>query len=123
MKTTYFSNCKSIEEAKRLYHKLAVKFHPDLGGNLETMQAINAEYDIIAERLKNIHESSTGEQYTTEQNSNEIPSDFRDMINNLIHMEGVTVELVGRWIWLTGNTYFHKDTIKTLGFKYASNKS
>ena len=122
MKTTYFSACKSIEEAKRLYHKLAVKFHPDLGGNLETMQAINNEYDIIAEQLKNIHESATGENYTAEQNSTEIPADFRDLINKLIHLDGINIELVGRWIWLTGNTYFHKDTIKSLGFKYASNK-
>ena len=123
MKVTYFSNCKSIEEAKRLYHKLAVKNHPDLGGNLETMQAINNEYDLIAEQLKNIHESVNGDTYTSEQSENtEIPADFRDMINNLIHMDGVTIELVGRWIWLTGNTYSHKDTIKQLGFKYASNK-
>lgn len=123
MKTTYFSNCKSIEEAKRLYHKLAVKFHPDLGGNLETMQAINNEYDLIAEQLKNIHESVNGDTYTSEQSENtEIPADFRDMISKLIHMDGVTIELVGRWIWLTGNTYFHKDTIKSLNFKYASNK-
>ena len=122
MKTTYFSNCKTIEEAKRLYHKLAVANHPDLGGSLEIMQAINNEYDIIAERLKNIHESSTGEQYTTEQNSNEIPADFRDLINKLIHLDGLNIELVGRWIWLTGNTFFHKDTIKSLNFKYASTK-
>ena len=122
MKTTYFSNCKTIEEAKRLYHKLAMENHPDLGGKLETMQAINNEYDIVAERLKNIHENASGEQYTTEQNSNEIPADFRDLINKLIHLDGINIELVGRWIWLTGNTYFHKDTIKSLGFKYASAK-
>lgn len=122
MTTTYFSACKSIEEAKRLYHKLAIKFHPDLGGDLATMQAINNEYDIIALRLANIHESASGENYTTEQNSNEIPADFRDMISKLIHLDGVTIELVGRWIWLTGNTYNHKDTIKTLNFKYASTK-
>ena len=122
MKTTYFSNCKTIEGAKRLYHKLAVQNHPDLGGNLEIMQAINNEYDIIAERLKNIHESVNGEQYTTEQKTTEIPADFRDLINKLIHLDGINIELVGRWIWLTGNTFFHKDTIKSLNFKYASNK-
>lgn len=122
MKITYFSNCKTIEEAKRLYHKLAVVNHPDLGGDLEIMQAINAEYDIIAVKLANIHESASEEQYTTEQQTTEIPADFRDMINKLIHMDGINIELVGRWIWLSGNTFFHKDIIKTLGFKYASAK-
>ena len=122
MKTTYFSNCKSIEEAKRLYHKLAVANHPDLGGDLATMQAINNEYDIIAIKLANIHESVSGDTYETEQQTAEIPADFRDLINKLIHLDGINIELIGRWIWLTGNTYFHKDTIKSLGFKYASNK-
>ena len=122
MKTTYFSNCKTIEEAKRLYHKLAVANHPDLGGKLETMQAINNEYDIIAERLKNIHESASGEQYTTEQNSTETPAEFRDIINSLINCNGLNIELVGRWIWVNGNTYPYKDIIKSLGFKWASNK-
>lgn len=119
---TYFSNCKSIEEAKRLYHKLAMANHPDLGGDLETMKQINNEYDIIAERLANIHESATGDTYTAETENTEIPADFRNMINNLIHMEGIIVELVGKWIWVTGNTYQHKDNIKKMGFKYASTK-
>ena len=118
----YFSNCKTIEEAKRLYHKLAMANHPDMGGNTQTMQDINNEYDIIAERLANIHESATGDTYTKEQNSTEIPSDFRDLINSLIHMEGVTINIIGRWIWLEGNTYIHKDNIKKMGFKYASTK-
>ena len=122
MKTTYFANCKTIEEAKRLYHKLTMENHPDRGGKLEVMQAINAEYDIIAVKLANIHESASGEQYTAEQKTSEIPADFRDMINKLIHLDGVTIELVGRWIWLSGNTYCHKDIIKQLGFKWASNK-
>lgn len=122
MKTKYFSDCKTIEEAKRLYHKLAVKHHPDLGGDLETMQAINAEYDTIAERLKNIHESADGKQYTAQTENTEIPSDFRDIINSIIHFKGVNIELVGRWIWLTGNTYSYKEHIKKLGFSYASAK-
>ena len=123
MKTTYFSNCKTIEEAKRLYHKLAVANHPDLGGNLEIMQAINAEYDIIAIKLANIHENASGDTYTSEQSENtEIPADFRDMINKLIHLDGINIELIGRWIWVNGNTYPYKDIIKQLGFKWASNK-
>ena len=117
MKTTYFANCKTIEEAKRLYHKLAMENHPDRGGKLEVMQAINNEYDIIAIKLANIHESASGEQ-----NSNEIPADFRDMISKLINCDGLTINIIGRWIWLEGNTYPYKDIIKQLGFKWAGQK-
>lgn len=122
MKLKYFASCQNIEAAKKLYHKLAIANHPDLGGNIEIMKEINNEFDFIAEKLKNIHESINGENYTTEDENTEIPSEFRDMINNLIHLEGVIIELVGRWIWLTGNTYANKDEIKKLNFKYASKK-
>jgi hypothetical protein len=30
MKTNYFSHCKSLEEVKRLYKKLALQYHPDI---------------------------------------------------------------------------------------------
>lgn len=35
----------SLEELKKEYRVLAKKYHPDLGGDTATMQAINAEYD------------------------------------------------------------------------------
>lgn len=40
----YFSGCITIEEVKKLYKKLAMENHPDRGGNIATMQAINKEY-------------------------------------------------------------------------------
>lgn len=45
MKTTYFTNCKTIDEVKKLYKNLALQYHPDRpGGNTILMQRINAEY-------------------------------------------------------------------------------
>ena len=37
----YFKDCKTIEEVKSLYKKLAMENHPDKGGDTATMQAIN----------------------------------------------------------------------------------
>lgn len=36
---------KSLAEAKELYHLIALEQHPDKGGNLQLMQAVNAMYD------------------------------------------------------------------------------
>ena len=40
----FFNECKTLNEVKFLYRELAKKHHPDKGGELETMQAINNEY-------------------------------------------------------------------------------
>ena len=42
--TTYFINCKNLDELKKAYKAAAMQNHPDKGGDTATMQAINAEY-------------------------------------------------------------------------------
>jgi curved DNA-binding protein CbpA len=59
----FFNECKTAEDLKALYKKLARKNHPDLGGDLETMKQINAEYDEMYEKLKNIHSTTDGKTY------------------------------------------------------------
>lgn len=39
-----FYAARNLSELKHQYRKLAARYHPDKGGDLETMQAINAEY-------------------------------------------------------------------------------
>ena len=38
----YFDNCKDKNEVKAMYRKLAMKYHPDRGGDDKTMAEINA---------------------------------------------------------------------------------
>ena len=138
----WFKNCNNIEAVKKMYRKLCMQYHPDLHATesdkekYETaMKEINAEYDIMFERYKNVHaahgdESSTkantsngnAESDTSYYSTDETPEMFRDIINGLIHCDGVQIDIVGSWVWLTGNTFAHKDTIKGLGFKWASKK-
>ena len=113
----------TLEELKSMYRKLAMKYHPDLGGDTEIMKDINNEYDSLFERVKNIHTNAHGETYTKE--TTEAPEYFRSVINALIRlrMEDVTIELIGSFLWLSGNTKQYKDDIKALGFKWSKNKS
>lgn len=120
----YFNNCKSIEDVKATYKSLAKKYHPDIAGaeSTATMQEINSEFEKAFEKYKNIHESAEGNTYETEQQTTETPAEFMEIINKLINCEGLNIELVGRWIWLSGNSYPYKDIIKSLGFKWANTK-
>lgn len=34
--TTYFMNCKNLDELKKAYKAAAMKYHPDMGGDTAT---------------------------------------------------------------------------------------
>lgn len=40
----YFDNCKTTEECKETYKRLAKKMHPDMGGDKDAFQAMFDEY-------------------------------------------------------------------------------
>ena len=56
--TQYFENVKTLDELKKQYRRLAIKYHPDMGGSTEIMQQINAEHDRLFEQLKTQHNAS-----------------------------------------------------------------
>jgi len=41
----WFAGCKTAEEGKKLYRKLAKEFHPDACGEAETMKSINTAFE------------------------------------------------------------------------------
>lgn len=128
MTSKYFADCRTAEEAKKRYRELCREWHPDVSSHpdaTETMKAINAEWDIVWARLKDIHQTADGKTYTEtreDHKSTESAGEFAELIARLVVLEGVTVELVGSWIWVGGNTFVHRDTLKALGFQWASKK-
>jgi hypothetical protein len=116
-KTSFFVNCKTLEELKKEYKRLAMLHHPDRGGNLKTMQAINNEYDELFPLLKAQHNKQYNKNHT-----NETIEDYKNIINQLIKFTDITIEICGTWIYITGNTYNIKNQLKELGFWWASQK-
>jgi hypothetical protein len=114
----YFKDCKTIEEVKAEYKHLAKKHHPDCGGDTATMQAINTEYAFACAKILkggNLTEEETSEQVR-------LSEEYRKVIEQIIHLSGILIELVGNWIWVTGNTFPVKKSLKDAGLFFASKK-
>jgi hypothetical protein len=114
----WFNDCKTVDEVKATYKKLAKEFHPDLGGDTATMQEINKEYAFASAK------AIKGGNLPEEEAENEIrfSEEYRQAIEKIIHLDGITIELVGYWIWVTGNTYAVKAILREVGFLFASKK-
>ena len=105
-----FRGIEGINEAKKIYKQLAKKLHPDVGGSDELFKMLNSIYTNILEN---------GIYF-----SNEFKFDLEieKIISQILHYENLIIEVVGSWIWLSGETKEIKDKLKELNFKWASKK-
>lgn len=114
----FLNGIQTLSELKATYRKLSMKFHPDLGGSESEMKALNNEYDIRFEELKFAY----NEPLKEDRQTSEMAEDYRNIIEAIITLEGIEIEICGNWIWVSGNTKEHKDTFKSLNFKWAKKK-
>jgi len=98
---------------KAAYRKACMKFHPDRGGSVEMMQAVNKAYEVLKEFIGTV-ESELGYDEA-----------LNDAINAIIHLDGIEIEICGAWVWVSGNTKPYKDILgkKGAGFFWASKKN
>lgn len=102
----FFQSVTTLEELKKQYRKLALKHHPDRGGNEQDFIELKAEYDRLFKRL----------------NEGEAVADtYKNIIDSLINYD-LEIEIIGSWVWVTGNTFPIKQKLKELGFQWASKK-
>ena len=119
----YFDHCKTAEDVKQTYKKLARDLHPDCNRDRDTtaeFQEMSRQYEQAWNRCKNFHQNAQGETY--EKENTESAAAYADLINALLHIPGLMIELCGSWLWVTGNTREAKDQLKALGFRYSSKK-
>jgi hypothetical protein len=118
--TSFFdvSVIKEIDQLKKQYFKLAKIYHPDKGGTTSQFQELGKEYDRLLKILLK------GSSLTPEQQQNEIDIDeaIKTIIDNIIMVEGIDIELIGKWLWVgssLGNfTTMTYNLLNSVGLKY-----
>ena len=105
-----FQGVEGINEAKKIYKTLAKKLHPDVGGSEEDFKILNEIYNNLIEHK--IYFS----------NSSKFDIELEKIISLILHFENINIELVGSWIWVSGDTKEIKEKLKEIGFKWASKK-
>jgi hypothetical protein len=106
--------------------------HPDRGGDTATMQEINAEYDVALKRIingtddKEYKDTNKTEGYysfwTSREEHTEVEMKVREAIEKIIHLEGIEIEIIGVWVYVTGSTKETAPVLKEAGFKANKNK-
>jgi hypothetical protein len=127
----YFKVIDNLNALKAKYKELAIQNHPDNGGDTATMAKINAEYDEkvkeLAKKTKVNAKTKVAEKtegMTDEEISAAIAAEFKATMDALAKMEldGVQIELIGSWLWVSGNTKPIKDNLKAAGFRWCPKK-
>lgn len=126
----YFNNVNTLEALRKQYKELLKKYHPDnVNGSTEATQEINTEYDRLFKALKDTHESTADNvNNSNKSNVNNVKYDFtedaklREILQKIVGFAGIEIEIIGSWIWVSGNTYLCRNELKANGFKWASNK-
>jgi len=105
---------KDLDALKKQYFSLAKKYHPDAGGTTVQFQELQAEYDKLLKKIL----SGSGLSEEQKENEKEIDKAIRDIIDSIINLPGITIELVGKWLWIGGDTYPVRTILKSAGLVY-----
>ena len=115
MKIRFFKTVNSPEELRKMYLRLMMIHHPDVGGDNETAKIIISEYEYLRSHIDFASEKQEKTREQTIINDDKI----REVIDRIIHMEGISIEIVGSWVWVDGNTFQWKEELKQNGFRWS----
>lgn len=109
----HFNNIADLNELRKAYRELSFINHPDVSGFDSTliMQEINAEYKELGDLL-----AASGKFADSEIEFNSL---YKEKIEALIKIKNISIELIGNWIWVTGETKAIKETLKGMKFRFA----
>ena len=113
----YFSGRKTREEIRARFVQLAKVLYPDNGGNAEEFKAMMQEYQ-TAYNAASEAKTESGKERTINYDSFK----FANIINSIITFDGIKIEIIGSWIWVSGNSFAYHEQLKALHFWWSKSK-
>lgn len=106
----------SFEDAKRVYRVKSKHYHPDRNpAGLEMMKLINGAWQALSDY-------EFGREDLEEERVGECLSDELNAALNAVIGLGLTIEICGSWIWVSGDTRPHREVLKAAGYRWAPKK-
>jgi curved DNA-binding protein CbpA len=127
----FFDGIDDLKTLRSVYRKLVMQYHPDKHPDAnekkirelnEIMSLLNSEYERLSEifirqgKFESKNEHPTDEEKKTEQDLSVV---YKEVLNRLVKYSLIQIELVGNWIWISGNTYPIRNELKVSGFMFA----
>jgi hypothetical protein len=111
----YFDTINDLDALRKERNRLALKYHSDItGGDDEIMKEINAEYERKRDEILNKSNLSKADQ----DNEIEIDEAIKAAFEAIKHLPNIKIEIIGKWIWVSGNTFPVHTEIKKAGFEF-----
>jgi len=110
----YFKDCKSIEEAKKLYRQLLLKNHPDIAG--KAGEAATVEIINQFNRFIDTFVADSFNAYYADKDEKPEPSTvtpFQEILKTIIDFD-CDIEIIGYWIYCF-RSYEVREALKGLG--------
>lgn len=108
-----------VKDLKKIYHTMARQYHSDLN-DLKSdtmMKLINNAYSWLKDNLPLFVDETKTQQEST------ITDELSTAIDAIKHLHDINIELMGCWLWVTGDTRTHKDIFKANGFRWSPKKA
>ena len=104
----------SFADIKLAYRKACSHYHPDRNpAGLEMMKLINAAWSALSDYVEG--------SVKDEPEAMNLGEEMNAALNAIIHL-GLTIEICGSWIWVSGDTREHKELLKASGYRWAPKK-
>lgn len=125
---SHFQNFQTADDIKSEYRRLAKRLHPDHGGSTESMQALNAEYEVAIDRAVRFEKPGLTEQEYTDLAA--VNETVRRAVEAIVNLPDIEIEICGLWVWVGGTARrgtsaqmdLTLDSLVQSGYKWASKK-